>query len=35
MLGIPFHEIVDLWADFAAWQARLAAEAMTTIPQAP
>jgi hypothetical protein len=35
MLGIPFHEIVDLWADFAAWQARLATEAMTTVPQAP
>jgi hypothetical protein len=34
MLGIPFHEIVDLWADFAVWQARLAAEAMTTVQQA-
>jgi Phosphotransferase enzyme family len=35
MLGIPFPEIVDLWADFAAWQAQLAAEAMTTVPHAP
>lgn len=35
MLGMPFPEIVDLWADFAVWQARLAAEAMTTVPQAP
>lgn len=31
LLGIPFEEIVDLWADFAAWQARLAAEALTTV----
>ena len=35
MLGMPFPEIVDLWADFAVWQARLAAEAMTTVTQAP
>jgi Phosphotransferase enzyme family len=25
----------DLWSDFAVWQARLAAEALTTVPQAP
>jgi hypothetical protein len=35
LLGIPFDEIVDLWADFAVWQARLAAEALTKTPQAP
>jgi hypothetical protein len=35
LLGIPFDQIVDLWADFATWQARLAAEALTTAPQAP
>lgn len=35
VLGIPFDQIVDLWADFATWQARLAAEALTTVAQAP
>jgi hypothetical protein len=30
MLGIPFDH-VDVWADFGAWQARLAAEALTTV----
>jgi hypothetical protein len=35
VLGIPFDHIVDLWADFATWQARLAAEALTTAPQTP
>jgi hypothetical protein len=31
MLGIPFDQIMDLWADFGAWQARLAAEVLTTV----
>lgn len=31
VLGIPFEQAVDLWADFGAWQARLAAEALTMI----
>jgi len=35
VLGIPFDEIVDLWADFAAWQARLAAEALEAVQQLP
>jgi hypothetical protein len=35
VLGIPFDQIVDLWADFAVWHARLAAEALTTVPHAP
>ena len=35
VLGIPFDQIVDLWADFAVWHSRLAAEALTTVPHAP
>jgi hypothetical protein len=35
VLGIPFDQIVDLWADFATWQARLAAEALTAAPPTP
>jgi len=31
LLGIPFDEIVELWADFTAWQARLADEALATV----
>jgi hypothetical protein len=31
LLGIPFDEIVELWADFTAWQARLAGEALATV----
>jgi hypothetical protein len=34
VLGIPFEAVVDLWADFAAWQARLAAEALRTVEEA-
>jgi hypothetical protein len=32
VLGIPFDQIVDLWADFVVWHARLAAEALGTVP---
>ena len=35
LLGIPFEQIVDLWADLAVWHARLAADALTTVPHPP
>lgn len=35
VIGIPFDQILDLWADLSAWHARLAAEALTTVPHAP
>ena len=34
-IGIPFDQIVDLWADFAVRHSRLAAGALTTVPHAP
>ena len=35
VLGIPFDQIVELWADFAAWHSRFAVEALATVPHAP
>jgi hypothetical protein len=31
VLGAPFDDIVEVWADIAAWQARLADETLTTL----